>query len=1119
MPPAASEERKIVTVLFCDLVGFTARSDRADPEDVRAALRPYHALLRSEIASFGGTVEKFIGDAVMAVFGAPVAHEDDAERAVRAGLDILDAIDELNRSEPSLGIAVRVGINTGEALVTLSARPELGEGIVTGDVVNSASRLQAVAPVGKVVVGEQTYRTTARVFDYEALPPVEVKGKSEALLVWRAVAPRARFGIDVERGAFSPFVGRDDEVEVLKRTYGRCVRESSVQLVTITGEPGVGKTRLVEEFSNFIEGLPDLVSWRQGRCLPYGDGITFWALGEIVKAQAGILESDGTDEARQKLGIAIEEAVEDESDREWILSQTAPLVGIATSQPKDAADRSESFTAWRRLFEAIATRGPMVLVFEDLHWADEALRAFLEHLVDWSSGVPLFVLCTARPELFEQAAGWGGGKRNSNTIALGPLTEEETARLVSDLLERSVLPPKTQALVLERAGGNPLYAAEFVRMVKDRGVVGDGMDLAGSEDEIPVPDSVQALIAARLDTLAADKKSLLQDASVMGRVFWDGAVATIGNRPGRDVHESLHALSAKELVKPARNSSVKDQREYTFWHALVRDVAYAQIPRAGRIQKHRAAAAWIEGIAGERIQDHAELLAHHYLEALRIAETVGGTDDAVDLKQRARQFLTLAGDRALNLDAGRAEQYYRRALELFSPDDLGRTRVLVSAGKAAYHAGRLGESERDLRMAIEECDRIGDRVGAADAWAALSYPLRQTKGPAPAFETLERAIKIFEEEGNDPERLAAAYADAAYALMLGGRSREAIEFAERALTAARDMPPGAPLYLGLEAKGFARWDLGDVGGIEDAKEALSLALDHGTAAHAVRIQGNLGESIWFSEGPRQALDWAREEVDFAARRGLTNMEMVGNTLALEQMFEIGHWDALLEQAAVLERHHRKTGAAWARLLAGVLATRVRLMRGLARDASALLGEYLDEVREIAFTTVLAQVFSLAAMTAVSEQRIDDVAAPLAELDRLARELSGMSQYVGIQLPDVIRSYVAANDIRRAEELLTNLDLPPFPRFEHAVLTSRAAIAEARQQLEYAARSYVDAAEGWNQYGHVVEDATCALGAGRCLAQLGKPDARIWLQRSLDIFGRLEAKPRIAEAEAWLERAR
>ena len=339
-PRSGAEERKIVSVLFVDLVGFTAASEKADPEDVRARLRPYHARVKQEIERFGGTVEKFVGDAVMAVFGAPVSREDDAERAVNSALRILDAIVELNEEHPDLELTVRGAVNTGEAMVTLGARPAEGEGIVAGDVVNTAARLQQSAPVGGIVVGETTYRATKDLFEYEPLEPVAVKGKAESLPLWHAIAPRRRFGVDVEPIVRTPLIGRDDDLALLQSIYTRTLRDASVQLVTVTGEPGVGKTRLLAEFRKWVDDRPELVFWRQGRSLSYGAGITYWALGEMVKAQAGILESDTPEEAAAKLAVAVEEAAADPSERDWLNASLAPLVGASAAPAASGTSRS-----------------------------------------------------------------------------------------------------------------------------------------------------------------------------------------------------------------------------------------------------------------------------------------------------------------------------------------------------------------------------------------------------------------------------------------------------------------------------------------------------------------------------------------------------------------------------------------------------------------------------------------------------------------------------------------------------------------------------------------------------------------------------------------------------------
>ncbi|HWJ53880.1 MAG TPA: AAA family ATPase, partial [Propionibacteriaceae bacterium] len=668
-PVARREERKRVSVLFCDLVGFTSRAERLDVEDVRGLLAPYYQRLRADLEQFAGTVEKFIGDAVMALFGAPVAHEDDPERAVRAAQRILQAIQNLNATDTALRLAVRVGICTGEAVVALGARPQAGEGMVAGDVVNTAARLQAVAPVGGIVVGEATWRATREVFDYRPLPAVRLKGKASALPIWRVEAARSRPGADAG-AAPTPFVGRDAELAVLQGAYRRMVAETSAQLVTIVGEPGVGKSRLVQEFLAFIGGQPYRVAWRQGRCPAYGDGVTFWALGEVVKAHAGILESDDPVEAAQKLAATVAAVVLEQADRVWLEHRLAPLVGL-TSADTGTAEQEEAFAAWCRFLQAVAAKNPLLVVLEDLHWADPAMLNFVHYLVDRASRSRLLVVGTTRPELYDRTPDWGRAIHTTTTIRLSPLSDADTARLVTALLGHAVLPTATHAALLERAGGNPLYAEQVCRMLIDHGMLQRDQRTARLVPgaDVVFPESIQALITARLDTLSPAQKTLLQDAAVVGKVFQADALAVTGRRDAAAVQDGLQHLAWRGFIRPVRGSFVRGEAEYAFWHVLTRDVAYAQLPRAARMSKHWAAASWIERTAGERVADHAEVLAHHYTSALALARATGATEDAISLQELAARFLVLAGDRAMGLDVARADTYYRRALEHWPSGD------------------------------------------------------------------------------------------------------------------------------------------------------------------------------------------------------------------------------------------------------------------------------------------------------------------------------------------------------------------------------------------------------------------------------------------------------------------
>src|SRR6185503_14337877 len=480
-----TEERKVVTVLFADLVGFTGRSERMDVEDVRGTLAPYHALLREQLEHFGGTVEKFIGDAVMALFGAPVSHEDDPERAVRAALSIRAAIDRLNEQEPDLDLHLRVGVNTGESLIVLGADAARGEGMASGDVVNTAARLQAAAPVDGILVGETTFRATDRAIAYREADAVLAKGKARPVPAWEAVEARARLGVDVIQRPTTPLVGRRAEIDLLLDALRRSRTENAVQLVTLVGVPGIGKSRLVWEVFQAGEAETDFVTWRQGRSLPYGEGVTFWALGEMIAAQAGILDSDPADEAGAKLAATVSDLIEDPGEAAWVTEHVRALAGLETGGGGGDDRRSEATAAWRRFLEALAERHPLVLVFEDMHWADDALLDFVDRRREW-----------------------GGGKRNALTIALSPLADTDIARLIGTLLEQAVLPAETQATLLATAEGNPLYAEEYVRMLIDRGHLRhEGCRWRLAAGDLPVPESVQGLIGARRSAASSSTPS------------------------------------------------------------------------------------------------------------------------------------------------------------------------------------------------------------------------------------------------------------------------------------------------------------------------------------------------------------------------------------------------------------------------------------------------------------------------------------------------------------------------------------------------------------------------------------------------------------------------------------
>ena len=647
-----AEERRIVTTLFCDLVGFTAISERNDPELVDAMVRRYYAAARRVIESYGGVVEKFIGDAVVAVFGVPTLHEDDPERAIRAGLRLVDEVDAL----PGIAgqsVEVRVGVNTGEALVRLDVDPASGEGFLTGDAVNVAARLQSAAPPMAVAVGEATHAATQQVFAFDACHPVALKGKSQALKVWIATAPLVRTGSEM-RIFTTSFVGREAELGALEELLHCAAEANRAELALIVGEPGIGKSRLLAEFARRLDKAT-VVTWHQGRCLPFGSNVTFWALSEIVRSYAGILESDGVARVEARLQAVLPEVPE----RDLLCARLRPLLGLEAEE----ASREENFAAWRAFLEHQAAQGPTVLVLEDLHWADEPLLAFLDDLTRNLGDVPLLLLATGRQEVLELVGPGAGFVSAAEHVALGPLSGDETGRLILARLGATSLPVSLQAALLERSGGNPLFAEELVRLLEDRDLLENrgGSVALRSGVELPMPDSIGALIAARLDLLAPDRKALLADASVVGRGFWAGAVAAVGGREPANVLEGLIELVAKELIRPVRGSSIEGEAEFLFVHALVCDVAYAQLTRTDRATKHAALARWLEGRTAGRTEDLAEILAYHYGIALEMAAACGLDQLEDELGERTSHYLALAGGRAAPLDAAAAEHHFARA--------------------------------------------------------------------------------------------------------------------------------------------------------------------------------------------------------------------------------------------------------------------------------------------------------------------------------------------------------------------------------------------------------------------------------------------------------------------------
>ena len=649
--PAAREERKIVTVLFVDLVGFTARAEQLDPEDVRAILNPYYTRLRSEIEVFGGTVEKFIGDAVMAVFGAPVAHGDDPERAVRAALAVRDAVAQMNESEPELDLQVRLAVNTGEAIVALGANPDLGEGLVAGDVVNTASRLQTAAPTNGILVGQTTHRATRGSFEYAEVEALVVKGKRAPVRAWLANSASSGPGERASSGV--PMLGRVHELAVLNRIFDGVVADRRPHLVTVVGDAGIGKTRLGVEFSDRLEREGARVL--RGRSLPYGAVTTYGTFAQHVKGFAEIFANDDAELGREKLRAAI--GTLECEDAEELSSDLALLIGLEAG--REVPDRQTLFRAARRFVELLAADQPTVLLFEDIHWAGSGTFDLVEMLASRVRDVPLLLLALARPDLQHARPGWGGGMPAYTALSLQALDDESAAELALQLLGAEV--EAATSRVVETAEGNPLFIEELAASVAER----------SPASAAPLPTTIRELISARLDALPPSERTVLLDAAVVGKLFWLGALESLDGSVG-DLPELLDSLEARDLVRREPLSWIEGDEQYTFKHVMIREVAYATLPRTSRRELHAAVARFLEEATGDAAAT-ATALAEHWREA----------GDA----ERALEYIELAGDQAAGGWAkDEAAALYAQGLELL-PDGDPRHRQLARKHALAAAAG------------------------------------------------------------------------------------------------------------------------------------------------------------------------------------------------------------------------------------------------------------------------------------------------------------------------------------------------------------------------------------------------------------------------------------------------
>jgi class 3 adenylate cyclase/ATP/maltotriose-dependent transcriptional regulator MalT len=921
-------ERKVATVLFVDLVDSTGLVAQADPEVVRQRVNRYFAQVSHCIETHGGTVEKFAGDAVMAAFGVPIAHEDDAERALRAALAIVPEVE-------ALGLAVRVGVESGEVVVE-----DAQSTFATGEAVNLAARLQQAAQPGEILLGPAARRLAARAVEVENAGPVEIRGRAEPVWAWRVLRVH-----DPHRVVSAPFVGRDGELELLENSLTRAVRDRRVQLVTLYGEPGLGKTRLVAEFVESLERVTAL----SGRTLPYGEGVTYWPLASMIKASAGITDDDPANNAFEKLRLCCEsEAVAD------LLAVALGVLGAAEGE------RTPEQLTWAALrwAEQLADVQPLVLVFEDVHWAEEPLLELIEHLARSLRSAPVLIIAVARPELLDTRPSWGGGIRGASAIELVPLDARESEELADALMSESDVPPAQRALVLERAEGNPLFLEEIAR------VLGDDREALDR-----IPDTVQALIAARIDLLEPEEKRVLQSAALIGRVFWRGALDRLAS--DLDVGCMLDGLLAREFIVPEERSTISGDRAFRFKHVLIRDVAYSGISKAQRAEQHQVFAQWVD----ERAHDEfAEIRAHHLDEAAQLLDELDGTVPA-DLAREAAAAADEAGRRALRRGAFVvARRMLLRATELEPtaarrylaahaawrlsdvpsvrdeaegaladaraeglPDVEGRALVLLA--ELALHADSDVARAHDLAdeaLAILPLDEL---AGLYDAHSLLGT-IFWWRGDAEGARRHGEATLELAHEAGRPELESLALTQLAGVEGVQGHAAESLELLERATELAEKSGSREATAFALAVRGRRAVE----GGLEQAEDDLRTALEifgeTGAAGRHGWAQANLGE-IYRLRGELTA---AERTLRDAVRRLRTTHEQGYLAEAERQLAEV-----LVKQGKLSEAE-RLVAEAQRRVGRGDVWTRASILHalGVVRAAQGRTDE-----AEAAFADALA----------------------------------------------------------------------------------------------------------------------------------------------------------------------
>jgi class 3 adenylate cyclase/tetratricopeptide (TPR) repeat protein len=1093
----AVSERRLVSVLFADLVGFTALSEHRDPEEVRDLLSRYFDRSRTLIERYGGTVEKFIGDAVMAVWGTPVAREDDAERAVRAALALTQAVTLLGEEVGMPELQARAGVLTGQAAVEVGAE---SEGMVLGDTVNTASRLQSIAQPGTVLVDDVTRRASEAAIAYEDAGSHEVKGRDQPVHGWTAM--RVVAGTGGKRrtvGLEAPFVGRDRELALIIEAFEEAVADGRARLVTVVGEAGTGKSRLLWEYYKYIDGIERQVRWHQGRCLSYGEGVAYWALAEMVRARAGILEEEDAGAARQKLHAAVQEHVPDEREQRLVEPRLAHLLGL---EQRIAPDRADLFSGWRLFFERIAEKEPVVLVFEDLQWADSGLLDFIDYLLEWSAEFPLFMLALGRPELLAARPTW------TPAVTLERLPDDVMARLLSGMVPG--LPEELAAQIRLRSEGVPLYAVETVRMLLDRGLVaqdGSRYVVTGDIAHLEVPETLQALVAARLDNLDASERTLLQDAAVIGQSFTPATLTAISGRPAADVERVLGSLVAKQVLAFIDDPLSAERGQYVFLQGLLQTIALGTLSRRDRKARHLAAARYLKEAWGEEAGDIAEVLATHYLAAV---EADPEAADAEAIRASACETLTDAGRRAMSLALGpEARHHFERAAAL-AEDPAARGRLLREAGKASFMSGELEEALNVLARAAEQLKASGLYREAAQADGQASRALQELGHLDQAWERINDAYAAVA-DGSDDEALADVAARRASLAFMRDEVDQALVLADTALRIAEGLRLGPILVTAMIVKANSLAELGrPAESTALLTHAIKLAVEQDIPDEAVRGYYNLADNVMAAGRFSEADEILNRGLELARRRGDTQGERRLLAQSVIALAALGHWDELLGRADELRK---QADDIWAAQTA-VSVPSVLAARG-DREGLRALQERLE--RGSSWTAVAyAEKIGRAVIARETGEGDGEILAEAVEatLGLLSHGTSEMPPLFA----GTIESAFAAQRLDLVEKLLQNVDsLKPaeqLPLLDAEATRARARLAVARGDSDDARQLFRRAIALFRELETPFYLARAQLEYAELLTQAGRSsdEATTLRDEAESTFAALGAVP-------WLERAR